>query len=147
MIIAAEMHHLKEIAAIENKSFDKPWSVTQIKYDIQSKMESENWVYLVDKQVLGYIFGWIIMDEYHLNNIAVHPDCLRGRIGTKLIKHIISRLISRNINGILLEVSANNIPAQKCYQTLGFTPIGVRKDYYIKGDNAILYNLELRRNG
>ena len=141
------MHHLKGIVNIENKSFDKPWSAIQIKNDIKSEIDSENWVYIMDKWVVGYIFGWIIMDEYHLNNIAVHPDFLRRRIGTKLIQYIIPRLISRNINVILLEVSANNIPAQKCYKSLGFTQMGIRKDYYSKGDNAILYYLDLIKNG
>ena len=52
----------------------------------------------------------------------------------------------KNLNLILLEVSVNNIPAQKCYKSFGFTSIGVRKDYYSKGDDAILYNLNLSKN-
>ena len=47
----------------------------------------------------------------------------------------------------ILEVSENNIPAQKCYQSLGFNPVGSRKNYYTEGDDAILYNLVLRKNG
>ena len=147
MIIVAEMHHLKEIAAIENSSFDKPWSDNQIKSEIQTEMDSENWVYLRNKLVVGYIFGWIILDEYHLNNIAVHPDFLRRCIGKKLLQHVIVKVISLNIKVILLEVSTNNIPAQKCYQSVGFIQMGVRKDYYSKGNDAILYNLDLIKNG
>ena len=49
----------------------------------------------------------------------------------------------QKVNVILLEVSVNNIPAQKCYQSLGFVKVGMRKDYYSKGDDAILYNLEI----
>ena len=147
MIAPVQLHHLEEIAAIENISFEKPWSKLQIQSDIQSEMDSENWVYLMDELVVGYIFGWIVMDEFHLNNIAVHPDYLRRNIGKKLIQHIISRVISRDIKVVLLEVSANNIPAQKCYQSAGFTQMGVRKDYYSKGDNAILYHLDLATNG
>ena len=147
MIVVAELHHFKEIASIENKSFNKPWSATQIKNDIQSELYSEHWVYLVNEHVVGYIFGFIIIDEYHLNNLAVHPNFLRRKIATKLIQYIISRLISKNINVIFLEVSSNNIPAQQCYQSLGFIPVGVRKEYYSEGNDAILYNLDLRKNG
>ena len=147
MIVPAQLHHLEEISAIENSSFKQPWSKTQIQSDIQSEMDSENWVYLMDKLVVGYILGRIMLDEFHLNNVAVHPDYLRRTIGKKLIQHIISRVISSDIKSVLLEVSANNIPAQKCYQSVGFTQMGVRKDYYSKGDDAILYSLDLITNG
>ena len=88
-----------------------------------------------------------IYDEFHLNNIVLYPEYLRRNIGKELIQHIISRVISHNIKVILLEVSANNIPAQKCYKSLGLTQIGIRKDYYSKGDDAILYYLDLIKNG
>ena len=147
MIISVQLHHLEEIVAFENSSFKKTSSHAQSKSDIQSEMDYENWVYIMDELIVGYIFGCIILDEFHLNNIAVHLNYLRKSIGKKLIQHIISKVISRNIRIILLEVSANNIPAQKCYQSIGFTPIRVRNDYYSKGDDAILYNLELTKNG
>ena len=63
--------------------------------------------------------------------------------GQKLIKHIILIVADQKVNVILLEVSVNNVSAQKCYQSLGFVEVGVRKDYYSKGDDAILYNLEI----
>ena len=139
MIIPVELYHLEEIIAIENSAFNKPWTKNQIKDDILSGTDSENWVYIMDALVAGYIFGWLIHYEFHLNNIAVHPEYLRRSIGKELIRHIISRVISRDIKVILLEVSANNIPAQKCYKSLEFTQMGIRKDYYSKGDDAILY--------
>ena len=147
MIIPAELHHFKEIVNIENSAFNKPWTRNQIKNDIQSDISSENWVYILDELVAGYIFGCIIHDEFHLNNIAVHPKYLRRSIGKILIQHIISRMISHDIKVILLEVSANNIPARKCYKFFRFTQMGIRKDYYSKGDDAIIYNLDLTKNG
>ena len=143
MIVPTKLHHLEEIAAIENISFKKPWSKLQLQSDIQSEMDSENWVYLMDELVVGYIFGWIVLDEFHLNNLAIHPDHLRKNIGKELIQHIISRVISHDIKVVLLEVSANNIPAQICYKSIGFTPMGRREDYYAKGEDAILYYLDI----
>ena len=147
MIIPVELYHLEEIIAIENSAFNKPWTKNQIKNDILSDNDSENWVYIMNELVAGYIFGWIIHDEFHLNNIAVHPEYLRRSIGKELIRHIISRVISHDIKVILLEVSANNIPAQKCYKSLGFTITEIRNDYYSKGNDALLYNLDLIKNG
>ena len=64
MIIPAKLHHLEEIIAIENSAFDKPWTKNQINNDIQSNMACENWVYLIDELVAGYILGWIINKEF-----------------------------------------------------------------------------------
>ena len=147
MIIPAQLNHLDDIVSIEKSAFNKPWTKNQFMNDIQSELDSENWVYVIDEIVAGYIFGWIIQGEFHFNNIAVHPEYLRRSIGKNLIQHIIARVILRNIGVILLEVSAENIPARKCYQSLGFNQMGIRKDYYSKGDDAILYNLELNTDG
>ena len=147
MIIPVELYHLEEIIAIENSVFNKPWTKNQIKNDILSGTDSENCVYIMDVLVAGYIFRWIIHDEFHLNNIAVHPEYLRRSIGTALLRHIIARMTSRDIKLIFLEVSAHNFSAQKCYKSLGFTQRGVRKNYYSRGDDAILYNLDLTKNG
>lgn len=143
MIIQAKLSQLDEIITIENNSFEKPWTRNQIIDDIQANIDSENWVFTLDGKVVGYIFGWIIQNEFHLHNIAVHHDHLRKKIGRKLIQHIISRVAGKNVNVILLEVSINNFSARKFYQSLGFVQTGMRKDYYSKGDDAILYNLEI----
>ena len=147
MIIPAQLHHLDDIIFIEKSAFNQPWTKNQFMNDIQSELDSENWVYVINELVAGYIFGWIIQGEFHLNNIAVHPEFLRRSIGKKLIQHIIARVILRKVGVILLEVSAENIPARECYQSLGFNQMGIRKDYYSKGDDAILYNLELITDG
>ena len=147
MIIPAQLHHLNDIIFIEKSAFNQPWAKNQFMNDIQSELDSENWVYVINELVAGYIFGWIIQGKFHLNNIAVHPEYLRRSIGKNLIQHIIARVILRNVGVILLEVSAENIPARKCYQSLGFNQMGIRKDYYSKGDDAILYNLVLNTDG
>ena len=82
MIISAQLSHLDEIVAIENGSFEKPWSRKQIKDDIQANINSENWVFTLDRKVVGYIFGWIAQNEFHLHNIAVHPDHLRKKLAS-----------------------------------------------------------------
>ena len=74
LIISTQLSQLDEIVAIENASFEKPWSHSQIKDDIQTNINSENWVFTLEGKVLGYIFGWITRNEFHLHNIAVHPD-------------------------------------------------------------------------
>ena len=143
MICSARINQLDEIFSIEKISFTRPWTKNQIKKDLQDCLSSENWVYELNGNVVGYIFVSKIEDQFHLNNIAVHPDFLEKKIGSSLIKHIIMRAKNRKVKFILLEVSINNISARKCYKSLGFVKVGVRRNYYSKGDDAILYDLEI----
>ena len=143
MICSARINQLDDILSIERKSFTRPWTRNQITKDLQNGFNSENWVYKLNGNVIGYIFVSKIEDQFHLNNIAVHPDFLGQKIGSSLIKHIIMRAKNRKVNIILLEVSINNITARKCYKSLGFIQVGIRKNYYSQGDDAILYDLEI----
>ena len=142
MIVKTKLHHLQEIYNIEQNSFEYPWSRDQIINDIKSTINNGNRVYLDNNKVIGYIFGFKIIDEFHINNLAVHPLYLRKNIATKLISYI-----SNKINIIYLEVSSNNIIAQKCYESLCFKLVGKRKKYYKNGQDAILYNMDLIKNG
>ena len=143
MICSAGINQIEDILSIERISFTRPWTRNQITKDLQNGFNSENWVYKLNGNVIGYIFVSKIEDQFHLNNIAVHPDFIGQKIGSSLIKHIIMRAKNRKVNIILLEVSINNITARKCYKSLGFIQVGIRKNYYSKGDDAILYDLEI----
>ena len=147
MIQVAQERHLDEILNIEKILFTHPWTREQLKSDLTLKTNAENWVFLENKYVVGYILGWIIMNDYHLNNIAVQTDFQRRHIGRLLIEHVITQLQNQDIQQIYLEVSWKNKPAQKLYASLGFQQKGIRKDYYENGDHALLYDLNLDANG
>tara|TARA_B110000438_G_scaffold156458_1_gene150072 strand:- start:209 stop:637 length:429 start_codon:yes stop_codon:yes gene_type:complete len=141
MIISASQNHLSGILNIERESFSKPWTEYHFKRDINNKI-SVNWVYQNDNHVIGYLFGWKVMDEYHLNNIAVAESFRRNRIGIHLLKNMLSYLKEVKVKSVFLEVSSSNLPALKLYEKMSFVPQGERKDYYTKGDDAVLYMLE-----
>ena len=101
MIVKAESNHLKDITAIENQSFDKPWSLQSFLSEFSNKASS-NWVYIKNNRVIGYLFGWKIDYDYHINNIAVDLLERRKGIAEKMIDNIIFNL---NIKNIFLEVS------------------------------------------
>ena len=146
MIQSANKSHLNEILDIEKIVFTKPWTREQLQNDLVLSANSENWVYMEDQQVSGYILWWKVIDTFHLNNIAVHSDFQRRHIGWSLIQHVINRLQSKNIQRIHLEVSWKNKPAQQLYKSMGFQKKGLRMDYYEKGEHAFLYHLNLVDN-
>ena len=141
MIVLASHEYLKQILIIERDSFTKPWSEYHFIKDLENRI-SINWVFLNNDKVAGYLFGWHVMDEYHLNNIAVAKGCRGKGIGVHLLKNMCLYLNQIEVKSVFLEVSATNLPARKLYEKMGFVTQGERKDYYTKGDDAVLYTLE-----
>ena len=142
MIVSVSYEHLEQILSIERSSFSRPWSECHFKSDLNNKI-SVNWVYLNNIQVRGYLFGWHVMDEYHLNNIAVAKRFRENGAAINLLKNMVSYLNDIKVKSVLLEVSSSNLPARKLYEKMGFLPQGEREDYYTKGDDAVLYTLEI----
>ena len=92
MIELASVKYLEKILEIERMVFRQPWSRDQLKTDILSKDNVENWIYIDNGNVVGYILGRVILNEFHLNNIAVHTDFQSRHIGRDMVEHIIDRL-------------------------------------------------------
>ena len=103
-----------------------------------------NYVYIRNNKLVGYLFGYLIDDEYHLNKITVKSSHRGKNIGKNLILYCLKKLKYKRVKCILLEVSSLNLIAQKFYKRMNFTYIGSRKDYYSKDENALLYNLRIK---
>ena len=140
MILEANKSHLDQICQIEKKSFKNPWSYNSLLTEINNKL-SLNRVFMREKKVLGYLFGWNLNDDYHLNNIAVNSFSRRKGIAKKMINNII---FIPKIKNIYLEVSCLNSKAINLYEKIGFKQNGLRKKYYSNGSDAILYKMEIK---
>jgi ribosomal-protein-alanine N-acetyltransferase len=84
-----------------------------------------------DGTVLGYA-GLAVAppDEAWVQNIAVRRDAQRRGVGRLLLEALLAEAARRGVRSTLLEVAADNGPAQRLYATYGFEPIGVRRGYY-----------------
>ena len=142
MFKKANINHLDEIISIENNIFNQPWSKVHFVKDLQLEI-SFNIVCIEGENCIGYLFGYFIEDEYHLNNIAIKKSYQRRGFAKKMLNYIIEKCKDQQINKIMLEVRCDNIPAIKLYDSMGFYKINVRKNYYKKGKDAFLYNLDI----
>ena len=60
----------------------------------------------------------------------------QGRgFGKTILQHLIFVTEQHNVTRITLEVSADNIPARRLYDSCGFHVSGIRKDYYYRLEN------------
>jgi ribosomal-protein-alanine N-acetyltransferase len=120
---------LHEISEIERYSFTTAWSLNAFVEELKNP-RSIGFVAIVDKLILGYIFGQIIIDEAHILDLAVRPGYRRKGIATALVKYILEVFSSYGCKDVFLEVRRSNIAAIKLYEKLGFCQVGIRKDYY-----------------
>lgn len=85
---------------------------------------------LEDGQIVGYAGIAVVRPEAWVNNIAVRRDRQRLGIGRQLLDALLEHARSHGATHTLLEVAANNGPAQRMYESYGFQVVGVRKGYY-----------------
>jgi ribosomal-protein-alanine N-acetyltransferase len=123
---------LEEILRIEAASFSQPWTREMFQTELSPGMS----LALVARsegeggELLGYLCGWVVRDEFHINNVAVEPEYRQQGIGKRLILEALTRAVKRGARTASLEVRASNVAAQVLYRRLGFTVVGRRRRYY-----------------
>ena len=93
-----------------------------------------------DGEVIGYA-GLVVAppDEAWVNNMAVRRDHQRRGIGRALLEELLAIARRNGARHTLLEVAADNAPAQALYDSYGFDVIGLRKNYYqASGTDALV---------
>lgn len=121
---------IKEVAAIEEASFSDPWRDSTFYSELYHGDTSKFLIAQMDKRVVGYVGMWLIGDEAHIVNIAVHPNYRRQGIGTKLVMALFDEIRKKGIERITLEVRASNIIAQQFYKKFDFQEIAIQEKYY-----------------
>jgi ribosomal-protein-alanine N-acetyltransferase len=80
--------------------------------------------------VVGFCAFWLVVDEIHINNVAILPH-LRGQgIGTALMTRVFAEARRLGARRATLEVRASNEGARRLYERLGFFVAGTRRHYY-----------------
>ncbi|MEU4676625.1 ribosomal protein S18-alanine N-acetyltransferase [Micromonospora sp. NPDC023737] len=81
--------------------------------------------------LLGYAgLTMVPPDEAWVQNIAVRRDVQRRGIGRLLLEDLLAEAARLGARRTLLEVAADNAPAQRLYAMYGFEPVGIRRGYY-----------------
>jgi len=134
---------LDGVMAVEEISYLTPWSRRAFVSELTENIHAHYIVARLGREVVGYAGMWVILDEAHVTNIAVHPDWRRRGLGERLLRELISRARARGATRVTLEVRKSNMVAQRLYTRLGFVPRGIRKGYYSDtGEDAIIMWLE-----
>ena len=134
--------HVAQVAALEKLCFSDPWSETSIASELENPLS----LWLIAEEngaVCGYVGSQTVLDETDMMNIAVRPDCRRKGIAAALIAELVSRLKARGSRILRLEVREANFSAIALYKAMGFTQLGLRKNYYRNPkENALILGKE-----
>lgn len=124
------LEDLEAVMEIEEKCFILPWSKLSFLHELLDNERAYYYVAVKDQQILGYIGMWIVLDEGHITNLAVHPSYRRQGVGRALLKNLAFEGKKMGLNYLTLEVRISNLPAQILYKEVGFVEAGVRPGYY-----------------
>lgn len=129
------------ILLISTLSFKTPWKKSSIENELENKF-ARYVVAIYEGIVIGYAGVWLILDEGHITNIAVHPEYRGIGVGDMLVDALTELCILEGIGSMTLEVRKSNMAAQNLYIKHGFAAEGIRKNYYsdTNEDGIIMWN-------
>jgi ribosomal-protein-alanine N-acetyltransferase len=136
---------LDAVLAIEEASFTNPW--TRPMYMAELANPDVSFCFLARnaaRDVVGFCSFWRVVDELHINNLAVLPENRRTGAATALLRRVLDEGARLGTVRAILEVRRSNEPARILYERFGFAVTGIRHAYYTKPvEDAIV----LRREG
>ena len=98
---------------------------------------------LLANLVIGICVFQVVLDEAQINYFVVNQKYRKRGFGTYLMQYLIKQCKKMNVNKLFLEVSHTNVNAEKFYSSFDFSTVGIRRNYYKDGSDALLKEKKL----
>ena len=121
--------HFDRVIKIERAVFPTPWKRRDFEF-ARNRKNGFCRVVMVEREIVGYVVGFLIGREFHLVNLAIASDFQRKGLGRKTLKAVFD-LLETKVRVVSLEVRMSNCAAIDLYKKMGFETIAIRKAYYI----------------
>ena len=139
--------HFDEVLAIERMSYTNPWVEDAFRHEVEQNAFSRPRVAVTVEEphaVVGYCVFWIVFEQVHIQNVAVHPRHRRFGLARHLLERALEDGVDAGARSAQLEVRESNVIALKLYASLGFRVASQRKGYYSRPrEDAVLLRREL----
>ena len=132
---------LPQVMEIERLSFAAdPWTPGLFLHELKLDFSRLHLARTPDaaRRVIGYACWWLVGDEVHILNLAVHPGARGSGAGRALVQRILDDAVAHRAVSVSLEVRPENAAALALYRGMAFTQIGLRKNYYGRGEDAVI---------
>lgn len=132
---------VEAVHAIEEACFAIPWSRESFLREVTENQCARYLVMREDGECVAYAGMWFVLDEAHVCNVAVRPDCRGKGYGKRIFTALIDLAKANSMAMMTLEVRRSNTVAQNLYHACGMLDVGYRKRYYEdnKEDALIMY--------
>jgi ribosomal-protein-alanine N-acetyltransferase len=120
---------LPDVLAVEQAAYEFPWTHGNFVDSLRAGHSA--WT-MRDSSggLIAYAVVMIVLDEAHLLNLTVAPNCQRFGFGWRMLEAMSENARSYGVRTMLLEVRPSNPAAQAMYMRYGFVRIGTRRGYY-----------------
>ena len=127
----ASPDHAGELARLHAELFDEAWDQASF----EKLLAHPGAIALLARlgtpqQTAGFVLAQMAADQAEVLTVCVSKDRQRHGVGKRLIEALIRAARKSEIKRLYLEVAPSNSSALALYKSLGFTQVGVRKDYY-----------------
>ena len=132
------LEQLCEVMAIEFEAYPDPWTEGMFRDEVRSP-RSHFYVGYLEETLIAYGGFWLVLDEAHITSVTVREDYRGQGYGRKMVAFLLERAVGAGARLSTLEVRASNTVARNLYASMGFRPVGVRKNYYPRsGEDAVV---------
>ena len=146
LIRLAGLADVTALWAIETASFPTPWS----RWSFLGELGHRHSYTLVAGpaspqpwQTWAYLIFWVVLDEMHILNLAVHPDHRHQGLARRLLAEGLAQARILGAELAWLEVRPSNLAALALYESFGFKEVGRRPRYYEDSqEDALLLTLD-----
>ena len=97
----------------------------------------------IKKLVIGICVFQVVLDEGQINYFVVNKKFRGKGFGSYLMNYLIKKCEKLYIKKLFLEVSHTNVTAEKFYDGFDFSTVGIRRNYYKDGSDALLKEKKL----
>ncbi|MFQ6123038.1 MAG: ribosomal protein S18-alanine N-acetyltransferase [Candidatus Heimdallarchaeota archaeon] len=144
VIRKAKPSDIPEIRVIELQTFPPAETFS---YGFLHLMTTHGRPFLVASDAQGALQGYILAvpqeDFVHIISVAVKPAYQGRGIGKKLLTSLIDLMRKEGYYCFRLELRKSNKRARQLYWGFNFRPVGIRKNYYFDGEDAIIMEMQL----
>jgi len=121
-----------------------PWSASQYKEEFSSPTRHFVVAVDADQNIIGYAGVFAPgAAEADVLTVGVVPEHREKGIAKALMALITDWAMSQGTTAMMLEVKTDNLQAIGLYESLGYSTLNVRKDYFGAGLDAQVMRLEL----
>ncbi|MCW2880436.1 MAG: ribosomal-protein-alanine acetyltransferase [Sphaerisporangium sp.] len=131
---------LPAVMRIERSTFPfDAWSEGMLRGELADQPRTRHYIVAVaGEEIVGYAGLAAAGDQADVQTIAVSAPMQRVGVGSAMLKELLAEAVRRGATAVFLEVRADNPPAQAMYERFGFERIGLRRDYYDDGTDAVM---------